>query len=84
MIDKLARVDNYKGYMYFIKHIFPDIAYTNFFRELLEGVNAFGDWYNGYVILPDDHELVDKFYGDFEKRVRHRSSWRNNFFRLFE
>lgn len=67
MIDKLSRVDTYKGYMFFIKHIFPDIAYTNFFRELLEGVNAFGDWYNGYVILPDDHELVDKFYGDFEK-----------------
>lgn len=31
MIDKLARVDTYKGYMFFIKHIFPDIAYTNFF-----------------------------------------------------
>lgn len=67
MIDKLARVDTYKGYMYFIKHIFRDGYYTNFFRELSEGVPISNDWYNGYVILPDDHELVDKFYGDFEK-----------------
>lgn len=67
MIDKLARVDTYKGYMYFIKHIFRDGYYTNFFRELLEGDQISNDWYNGYVILPDDHELVDKFYGDFEE-----------------
>lgn len=67
MIDKLVRVDTYKGYMYFIKHMYRDGSYTNFFRELSEGVPISNDWYNGYVILPDDHELVDKFYGDFEK-----------------
>lgn len=67
MIDKLARVYTDKGYMYFIKHMFRDGYYTNFFRELSEGVPISNDWYNGYVILPDDHELVDKFYGDFEK-----------------
>lgn len=67
MIDKLARIDTYKGYMFFIKHIYRDTACTNFFRELSEGVPISNDWYNGYVILPDDHELVDKFYGDFEK-----------------
>lgn len=67
MIDKVVRVDNYKGYMFFIKHISRDGYYTNFFRELSEEVPISNDWYNGYVILPDDHELVDKFYRDFEK-----------------
>ncbi|WP_099321134.1 hypothetical protein [Anaerococcus sp. Marseille-P3625] len=67
MIDKLARVDTYKGYMFFIKHIYRDKEYDNIFREMLEGTLMSTDWYNGYVILPDDHELVDKFYGEFEK-----------------
>lgn len=67
MIDKLARVGTYKGYMYLIKHIYRNEEYNNFFREMLEGVLMSTNWYNGYVILPDDHELVDKFYGDFEK-----------------
>lgn len=67
MIDKLVKVDTYKGYMFFIKHIYQDREYDNIFRELLEGVLMSTNWYNGYVILPDDHELVDKFYGDFEK-----------------
>lgn len=67
MIDKVVRVDNYKGYMYFIKHIYRDKEYDNIFREMLEGALMSTNWYNGYVILPDYHELVDKFYGDFEK-----------------
>lgn len=67
MIDKVVRVDNYNGYMYFIKHIYQDKEYDNIFREILEGVLMSTNWYNGYVILPEGHELVDKFYWDFEK-----------------
>ena len=67
MIAKLVDIGLYKGYLYLIKHIYTDINETNYFREIFEGTNIANDWYNGYVILPKEHELVDKFYGDFEE-----------------
>lgn len=67
MIAKLVNIGLYKGYVYLIKHISTNINETNYFREIFEGTDIANDWYNGYVILPDDHELVDKFYWDFEK-----------------
>lgn len=67
MIAKLVDIGLYKGYLYLIKHIYTDINETNYFREIFEGTDISNDWYNGYVILPKEHELVDKFYGDFEE-----------------
>lgn len=67
MIAKLVDIGIYKGYLYLIKHIYTDINETNYFREIFEGTDIANDWYNGYVILPKEHELVDKFYGDFEE-----------------
>lgn len=67
MIAKLVNIGLYKGYVYLIKHISTDINEINYFREIFEGMDIDNDWYNGYVILPKKHELVDKFYGDFEK-----------------
>lgn len=67
MIVKLVNIGLYKGYVYLIKHISTNINETNYFREIFEGTDIANDWYNGYVILPKEHELVDKFYGDFEK-----------------
>ena len=67
MIAKLVDIGLYKGYLYLIKHIYTDINETNYFREIFEGTDIANDWYNGYVILPKEHELVDKFYGDFEE-----------------
>jgi hypothetical protein len=67
MIAKLVDIGLYKGYLYLIKYIYTDINETNYFREIFEGTDIANDWYNGYVILPKEHELVDKFYGDFEE-----------------
>lgn len=67
MIAKLVNIGLYKGYVYLIKHISTDTDEINYFREIFEGMDIDNDWYNGYVILPKKHELVDKFYGDFEE-----------------
>ena len=67
MIVKLVSIGLYKGYVYLIKHINTDTDEINYFREIFEGTDIDNDWYNGYVILPKEHELVDKFYGDFEE-----------------
>lgn len=67
MIVKLVSIGLYKGYVYLIKHISTDTDEINYFREIFEGMDIANDWYNGYVILPKEHELVDKFYGDFEE-----------------
>ena len=65
MIGKLVDIGFYKGYLYLIKHMYTDL--NNCFREIFEGPDIANNWYNGYVILPKEHELADKFYGDFEE-----------------
>ena len=84
MIAKLVDIGLYKGYLYLIKHIYTDINETNYFREIFEGTDISNDWYNGYVILPKEHELVDKFYGDFEEDYDLKVHGGNNFFGLFK
>lgn len=67
MIDKLARVDTYKGYMYFIKHIYQDkeydievhggITFSGYLSRIMDLENM--DLEEGYVLGFDCNHVGD-------------------------